>query len=102
MGLAKHQFSSNIFLPFSVSGVLFSRDIFIKCITEEQQGFSQNFYLECGSCTWCDEFYYSAGLVFPGKNAWSKKPFETNVRSVIALQFKKLEKEMKQCMHLRQ
>ena len=102
MGLAKHQFSSNIFLSFSVSGVFFSRDIFIKCITEEQQGFSQNFCLECGSCTWCHEFYYSPGLIFLGKNAQSKRAFEINVGSVIALQFKKLEKEMKQCMHLRQ
>ena len=63
-----------------------SSNIFIKCTAEEPQGFSQKFYLECKDYAWCHGFYSSPEFVFPRKDTRGKKPFEVNVRSVIAFQ----------------
>ena len=41
-------------------------------------------------CTWRHGFYSSPEFVFPGKDARGKKPFEVNVRSVIA--FREIDK----------
>ena len=41
--------------------------------------------MEYKDCTWCH------GFLFPGKDARGKKPYEVNVRSVIA--FREVSKE---------
>ena len=61
-----------------------SRNIFIKCATEERQGFSQKFYLVCEDCTWSHGLYSSPKFMFPGNDPRGKNPFEVNVRSIIA------------------
>ena len=52
-----------------------SSNILIKCTAEEQQGFSQKFYLECKDCTWCHGFYSSPEFVVPGKDDKRQKTF---------------------------
>ena len=68
-----------------------SSNIFVKWTAEERQGFSQKFYWEWKDCTWCHGFYSSLEFVFFGKDARGKKPFEIDVRSVIA--FREIGKE---------
>ena len=61
-----------------------SINIFAKFITEDQEGFSQKFYFECGSSTWCHGFYSSAEFLIQSKDIKGKKPFEIDVKSMIA------------------
>ena len=60
------------------------RKLVIEHLVEDRQGFCLKFTINCNGCHWKHCFYSSPEFSFPRKDQRGKRPFEINVRAVMA------------------
>ena len=60
------------------------RKLVIEHLAEDRQGFCLKFTINCNGCHWKHCFYSSPEFSYPRKDQREKRPFEINVRAVMA------------------